>query len=218
MKVWKNTNTLDGYDNGILFTSNKIDAEILLLGSKSIDLDEFPNIKGIFRAGIGNENVPETKAREKNIIVNYPSQETIDIIYDETSAYTCNLIFRMLYNNIGTIDPWVKYDRKPISHKTLLVIGAGNIGNRVAKNMRNFIKVLKFDTLQDKISSLPDLIKQSDCITLHIPMNKDNENFMNKERLSLMKDNAVLINTARGGIVDENALYKEIKSQRLRCA
>ena len=84
--------------------------------------------------------------------------------------------------------------------------------------MRSFIKVLKFDTLQDNLSSLPDLIKQSDCITLHIPMNKDNENFMSKERLSLMKNNAVLINTARGAIVDENALYNEIKSQRLRCA
>ena len=88
MKVWKNTSTLDGYDKGLIFTEEKDQAEISLLGSKPIDLDEFPNRIGIFRAGIGKDNVPEKEAVNKDIVVRYPSQETINIIYDETAVFT----------------------------------------------------------------------------------------------------------------------------------
>ena len=106
MLIWKNTATLDGYDDGLHFTSSKKDAEIALIGSKSIKLEEFPNLKGIFRAGIGRDNVPEKEAKEKNIVVKYPSKKTINIIFEETASFTCNLIFQMLFSNIGTIDPW----------------------------------------------------------------------------------------------------------------
>ena len=59
MKVWKNTSTLDGYDEGLIFTEHKDQADIALLGSKPITLYQFPNLKGIFRAGIGKDKVPE---------------------------------------------------------------------------------------------------------------------------------------------------------------
>ena len=55
--------TLNGYDDGLAFTTDKSKAEILLLGSKSVNIDDFPMIKGIFRAGIGKDNVPEKKAQ-----------------------------------------------------------------------------------------------------------------------------------------------------------
>ena len=74
MKIWKNTNTLDGYDSGLSFTLDKINAEVLLLGSKPIDLSEFPSVKGIFRVGVGKDNVPEKEAFEKGVIVHYPNQ------------------------------------------------------------------------------------------------------------------------------------------------
>ena len=66
MLIWKNTATLDGFDDGLNFTQSKIEAEIALMGSKPIDIVEFPNLKGIFRAGIGKDNVPE-KAAEKKV-------------------------------------------------------------------------------------------------------------------------------------------------------
>ena len=53
MKIWKNTSTLDGFDDGLIFTSSKKDADIVLMGSKPIDIYHFPNLKGIFRAGVG---------------------------------------------------------------------------------------------------------------------------------------------------------------------
>ena len=218
MKVWKNTSTLDGYDKGLIFIRDKDQADIALLGSKPIDLVEFPNLKGIFRAGVGKDNVPELEAAEKSILVRYPSQETINIIYDETAGFTCSLIFRMIYNDLGTLEPWNKYNRSELSRKTLLVIGTGNIGRRVVKYMRPFINVITFDILENNESELPALISKGDCITLHIPKTGENKAFIDKDKLALMQDNAVLINTARGSIVDENALYSEIRSDRLRAA
>jgi len=218
MKIWKNTSTLDGYDDGLFFTKNKNQADIALLGSKLIDLFEFPNLKGIFRAGVGKDNVPEKEAVKRNILVRYPSQETINIIFDETSSYTCSLIFRMLYNNVGKLDPWKKYNRSELSNKTLLVIGMGNIGQRVMEYMQSHMNVITFDIIENDESELPALIKMADCITLHIPNTNHNKAFFGIDKLAFMKNNAVLINTARGAIVDEDALYKEISSNRLRAA
>ena len=82
----------------------------------------------------------------------------------------------MLYNNVGTVDPWLKLPRQQLSKKNLLVIGVGRIGSRVAKLMASFMKVKIFDILQNKTSELKLMIQQSDCITIHIP--KSNENIM----------------------------------------
>ena len=218
IKIWKNTSTLNGYDEGLQFTGNKIEADIALLGSKAINLEQFPNLKGIFRAGIGKDNVPEKEALKNQILVRYPSKETIDIIFDETAAFTCNLIFRMLYRSTGTLDPWHKADRYEISKKVLLIIGTGNIGKRVFKSMETVMCVKTFDLLDNKIEELQDLIPLADCISIHIPKTNENEAFFDKEKLGMMKDNSVIINTARAVIVDENALYAEISNGRLKAA
>ena len=218
MKIWKNTSTLNEHDDGLIFTGNKDQADIALLGSKPIDLDEFQNLKGIFRAGIGRDNVPEEYATKKGILVRYPSKETIDIIYNETAAFTCSLIFRILYSNLGKIESWSKNCRIQLKNKFLLVIGTGNIGRRVVEYMRPFMHVITFDILENDISDLPTLISTADCITLHIPKTDENNVFMDKDKLSMMKNDAVLINTSRGTIVDEDALFAEISSNRLRAA
>ena len=69
MKIWKNTATLDGYDQGFVFTKSKSEAEIAFLGSKHFDISKFPNLRAIFRAGVGRDNVPEAEAERKGIIV-----------------------------------------------------------------------------------------------------------------------------------------------------
>ena len=218
MKIWKNTNTLNGYDVGLNFTNDKCLADIAILGSKPFKLLEFPKLKGIFRVGIGKENIPEKMASDKNILVRFPSQETIEIIYNETASFTCSLIFKMLYSTVGDINKWIKYERTELSRKSLLVIGNGNIGQRVADYMAPFMKVCTYDIAVDAVESLNNLIRAADCITLHIPMIKENNSFMCEDKLALMKDNAALINTSRGSIVDEAALYKEISTNRLRAS
>jgi len=218
LKIWKNTSTLDNFDEGLFFTENKKEAIIALLGSKPIEIIDFPNLKGIFRAGIGKDNVPEDEAEKSGILVRYPSDSTIDIIFDETAIFTCNLIFRMLYNEIGTIEPWFKKDRIQMKNKLLLIIGTGNIGRRVYQYMKPFMKVKTFDILKNTLEEIPDLISEADCISLHIPNTIENYEFIDDEKLSMMKDNSILINTARGALVNEDALYHEISSNRLRAA
>jgi len=218
MLIWKNTATLDGFDEGLHFTRSKKDADIALLGSKPINLNEFPNLKGIFRAGIGRDNVPEKEAKKRKIIVRYPSKETIDIIFEETASFTCGLIFKMLYSNIGTIDPWRKQPRLQLSEKRLLVIGAGRIGGRVSVLMKNFIHVTTFDIITNKTSELKSFMKKADCVTIHVPKSDENISFIDAEKLSWMKNGGVLVNTARGPIVDEDALYTELKNGRLKAA
>ena len=218
MLIWKNTNTLDGFDKGLKFTDSKMDANIALLGSKPIDIDRFPKLRAIFRAGISRDGIPEEAAEKKEIIVNFPSTKTINVIFEETASFTCSLILQMLYKNIGTIKPWFKEPRKQLSEKILLVIGTGNIGNRVVQHMKNFMKVKTFDIINNKNYELELLMNKADCISIHIPKIDKNISFIDKEKLSWMKDSAILINTARGPIVEEDALFEELKNSRLFAA
>jgi phosphoglycerate dehydrogenase-like enzyme len=218
MKIFKNTATLDGYDKGLIFTSDKSEADVVLMGSKPIILDEYINLKGIFRAGVGRDNVPLDEAESRDILVCFPSQDTVNLIYRETARFTCHLILRMMYHDIGSIDPWKKNNRIQLSSKKLLVVGCGNIGTRVAIKMEHFMDVKMYDTLNDSNDDLLRMLQEVDCVTLHIPNSHENYKFFEHEKLALMKDGAVLINTARAPIVSEDALYEEILNGRLRAA
>lgn len=218
MKIWKNTKTLDFYDDGLTFTEIKREADIILSGSKKVELGGFDNLKAIFRVGVGKDNIPEEEAIKKGIIVGYPSLNTIGIIFEETANYACSLIFKMNYNDVGDIENWIKSDRVGLGEKRLLVIGMGNIGRKVFKKMKNFMKVDSFDIQTDTERELNNSLKRADFVSLHIPNSKENKCFIDSKKLSLMKNNSVLINTARGQIVSETALYDEIKSGRLKAA
>ena len=98
----------------------------------------------------------------------------INIIFEETASYTCSLIFRILYSNLGTLESWSKNSRIQLNDKSLLVIGAGNIGKRVVNYMKPLMHVITFDILENDISDLPTLISIADCITLHIPKTDEN--------------------------------------------
>lgn len=218
MKIWKNTETLDGLIDDLFFTTSKEEANIAILGSKPIQIGEFPNLKGIFRVGVGQDNVPIEEANQRGIMVEFPSRATIEIIYEETACFACFLILRMLYRNIGTLSPWSKLPRISLQNKWLLVIGTGNIGSRVGEKMRPFMNVMSYDKVRNKEAELNDMVASADCISLHIPGTPENEYFMNAKRLALMKDDAVLINTARGKIVSEDALYDELAKGRIFAA
>ena len=213
MNIWKNTNTLNGFDEGLKFTDDKDSADILLLGSKSIDLSSFRSVKGIFRAGIGKDNVPEAEAKKEILKLNIPQTVLRKSFSPETANFTCSLIFKMLYQNIGSVNKWFKQPRKEITSKKILIVGMGKIGSKVARLMDPFLKVLTFDIMKNDVGELKNLFVQADCISLHIPKNKNNISFIDSEKLSWMKDSSSLINTARGDIVDENALYEELKEE-----
>ena len=78
--------------------------------------------------------------------------------------------------------------------------------------------VTTFDVLENKASDLKLMIQEADCVTIHIPKSDDNLSFIDGEKLSWMKSGAVLINTARGAVVDEDALYLKLQNGHLKAA
>ena len=218
IKIWKNTETLDGLVDDLIFTESKQEADIALLGSKPIKLEEFPKLKGIFRAGVGKDNVPIEEAGRKGIKVAFPSPRTIDFIYEETANFTCYLILKMVYSSVGTLSPWEKFPRGALQNKELLVIGKGNIGRRVWEKMKPFMKVLTYDVLENSQEELFRMLSGADVVSLHIPNVPGNKDFMDAQKLAMVKDQAILINTARGALVSEEALYRELENQRLYAA
>lgn len=199
--IYTNTKTFDRFIDS--YTENQEEAEFLILGSRPIDLTNFKSLKGIFKCGVGTDNLPET-----DIPICLPSDRTKQIIYEEVTAFTCSLIFKCFYEELGTVQPWSKIERNSITDKRLLVVGAGNIGRKVYDVFDNLCDVRILDNDYGLIELTEDDIKEevrhADIVSLHVPYNEDTHEFINPKWL---KPNAVLINTARGKLVNEQKLY-----------
>ncbi len=218
IKIWTNTSVLNNYMEDLIFTDNKESAEVILLGSRHVELKEFPNLRAIFRAGVGRDNVPEKECKEKEILVEYPSEKTLLNLFEETANFTISMIMRMAYPKLDISLPWKKTNRNGLQNKTCLVIGLGNIGTRVANKLENLMNVKTFDLMQNDVSELDLLIKDADFVTLHIPNLPENKNFFSKERLNLLKQGSILINTARANLVNEDDLYEIISEGNIKAA
>jgi phosphoglycerate dehydrogenase-like enzyme len=220
MRIWANTKTLDGHIDDLEIIDDKEKAEILLLGGKSIDLSDFPATKGIFRAGVGDNNVPYTEAAGRGISVRLPSDAAKGHVHEETANFTCQMIFHMMYRPwvTGNIHDWSKKPRRFLGDTRLLIVGAGKIGSLVQSKMTNFMHVDTYDVTEDPSDVLEEKFRLADCVSLHIPLTPTTHNFIDAEKLGWMKDGAILINTARGPIVNEGALEAEISSARLTAA
>ncbi len=218
MKFWKNTATLDHLLPELLQTVQVNEAEIAVIGSKHIDLASMPQLKGIFKCGVGTDNVPFYDAKDRGIEICMPSQKTQRYIFEETANFTVYLIFRMLYADIGSLERWEKRSRIFLGNQKVLVVGQGNIGKMVKSKLTPFVQVITFDVSVNGNDELQSLVEQADVISLHIPLDEHTRNFIDAEKMSWMKDGAAIVNTARGPVVDEDALYKEVASGRLRAA
>lgn len=112
-----------------------------------------------------------------------------------------------------------------IADKTVGLIGAGNIGRKVAKRLAAFeAKIIYYDIVPSleiekdlgaRRVSLEELLKEADIITLHLPLNRMTRGLIGRKELAMMKPSAVIINTSRGGIVDEDALFEALKAKRI---
>ena len=218
MLIHKATNTLDGYLPSLQYTEKKTLAEVLLVGGKKFSLDDFPNLRGIFKTGVGTDNLPFAEASSREIEITLPSENTCDIIFEETASFTCHLILDGLYVDAGEWARWEKADRDALRQRRLLIIGVGHIGRRVADRMRGFMDVDTFDSAHDSPDLFEGKVRAADCVSLHVPLTPDTRGLFNAERLAWLSDGALLVNTARGAVVDEEALYNELSIGRLRAA
>jgi D-3-phosphoglycerate dehydrogenase len=122
-----------------------------------------------------------------------------------------------------------KYLGKELSARTLGIIGLGKIGSKVSKYANAFgMKVLCYDPYipdgkaeglgVERLSSLDELVRRSDVITVHTPLNDETRGMVGEKEFALMKDGVIIVNCARGGIVDEKALYENLKTGKVFAA
>lgn len=181
------------------------------------------SLKVISRCGIGMDNVDMETARSLNISVfNTPDAPTISVA-ELTLAHIQALTHRITECDRSIRQgKWKALMGCLLARQTVGVVGFGRIGRAVTRMLLAFgARVLVYDTRSietDKgieLVSLAELLSQSDIVTLHVPYSEDNHHLINRERLALMKASALLINVARGGLIDENALYSALQENRL---
>ncbi len=208
------------YDGLIIRSETKVTAKVLEKPGK---------LKGIARAGVGVDNVDVPAATRKGILVmNTPGGNTLSAA-EHTMALMLGMSRKVVpaCNSLksGVWDK-KKYIGNQLNGKVLGVIGLGRIGMAVAKMARAFnMKVLGYDPLAappdaekigvDVTGDLNRIFKEADYITVHVPKNDQTLNMIGAEQIKMMKPTVRLINCARGGIINEDALYEALAANRI---
>jgi len=191
-------------------------------------IEKGQRLKVIARAGVGVDNIDVAAATEKGIVVvNAPDGNTISTA-EHTFAMLISLARNIPQAYRSLMDgEWRRKDfvGVELNQKTLSIIGLGRIGSEVAKRAKAFrMNILAYDPyLTDERArkmgvqkaSLEEAIAKGDFITVHTPLTKETRHLINAEALNHMKDGVRIINCARGGIIDEQALYEAIQSGKV---
>lgn len=190
-------------------------------------LDIAPKLKIIGRAGVGTDNIDKDECEKREIsVVNSPEGPTRSVA-ELTLALLISSARKLTIANNGTKDGnWPKKNKGiEIFGKTLGIIGSGAIGGLFAKYCIALgMKVVAYDIVEleelktlDHFSykTLDDVLKEADFISLHVPLLPSTKHIINKDTIQKMKDGVILINAARGGIIDETALLTALKSGKV---
>lgn len=203
------------YEGLIVRSATKVTREVILAGK---------NLKAIGRAGIGLDNVDVEAAKERGIkVLNTPGATTISVA--ELTIGHMLALARQIPQATASLKAG-KWEKKlfmgtELYEKTLGIIGIGRIGREVAKRAAAFgMDLVAYDPyvresdvrdLGLKLLPLDELLRYSDYITLHLPLSPETKHLLGPRQFALMKQGVRLVNCARGGIVDEQALYKALK-------
>lgn len=213
------------------------DADACIVGSDKIDsfvLEKCPNLKVISKHGVGLNNINLELAKQKGIIVtNTPganSQSTAELAWSLLMAANRNLFneAKGIKENKGDYKASVL--QNDLYMKTLGIIGFGQIGETIAKIGKAFsmevkaydpfktISVVEKDYGIIEMVSLDELFESSDFISLHAPATKENHHMINEAVINKMKDGVIIVNTARGELIDEDALYEALVNGKVKAA
>jgi D-3-phosphoglycerate dehydrogenase / 2-oxoglutarate reductase len=187
-------------------------------------IDACPNLKVIVRGGVGLDTIDYEYARSKDIIVmNTPLASSASVA--ELAIGYMIMLARSLYRASSTMkaEKWDKksFEGDEIGGKTLGIIGYGNIGHEIAKRALALgMQVIAYDpyvTSPNSVKLVPfeKLLKESEYISLHVPKTQETTNMLSAEQFALMKDGVRIVNCARGGIIDEEALYEALTSGKV---
>lgn len=205
------------------------DVEGIIVGVDPLDQDvlqQASQLKVISKYGVGTDNIDLETARENNIIVTV----TEDANTNAVAEYTVTLMLAVM-RRIIEIDQkcrqsdWRKLTSFEMSGKTLGIIGLGNIGKRVIQLLCGYdLNLLAYDIDRDEAFAakhnvsyvtFDTLLKESDFISLHAPLNERTHHMISHDQFAMMKENAIIVNTARGGLIDEQALLTVLKDNRI---
>ena len=206
------------------------DAEIVIVRSEKVTpeiIDALPKLKLVVRAGAGYNTIDTNYARYKGVdVMNTPGANS-NAVAEEVIALWLGAYRHLIKGDSTTRQGlWEKKNLmgRELTGKTIGIIGLGNIGKLVIKRLQGFdMKFLAYDPfvsagdiekeLDVKMCSMEEIFEQADCVSLHIPENDKTRGSINKSLLVRMKNNSVLINCARAGIINEDDL-REIKKEK----
>ena len=204
------------------------DKDGIIAGTEPLNenvLSKCSNLKVISRVGAGLDNVDLDFAKKKNIqVFNTPDGPT-NAVAELTIGLMLNSLRHIVNSDRNIRDGlWNKEMGTLLHNKNVGIVGFGRIGKRVAELMKffnctvfiydPFIQSIDIDGMKH-LQSLDELMRTVDIVSLHIPYSKENHHIINKNRLEMMKTGAFLINAARGGLIDEDALFNILKSGQI---
>ena len=183
----------------------------------------------ISRYGVGVDNIDIKAATEKGILVAYVPDYCIEEVSNHAIAMIMNFARQISLFDCSTRNRnWDVMISKPIfrlSEQTIGILGLGRIGSAVAKKLKNFyVKILAYDPYVKnviegvRIVDFQEFIEKSDYISIHTPLNEETKQIFNQKIFKQMKKSAYLINTARGGIVDQEALFEALNNKEIKGA
>jgi len=207
------------------------DFDVVIAGTEPITakvMDCAKNLKMISRVGIGLDSVDLLAAKERDIKVSYTPDAPSPAVAELTIGLIISLLRSIHVSNSELHSgKWKRFFGRRLSEVTIGVIGVGRIGSRVIRRTKPFgtPRLLVNDTNPSKRSDLLDfkldwvskekIYKEADIISIHTPLTSVTKNMITKEILLSMKKDAIIINTARGGIINEDDLYEVMKSGHL---
>ena len=194
-------------------------------------MDAAPRLKVIANIGVGYNNVDVEAAAKRGIRVS----NTPGAVTDATADLAIGLMIAIARRVVemanlvpkGGWNMWGPMEMlgMEVSGKTLGIIGMGRIGTAVAKRAKGFdMKVLYFSRrrcpVEDALGveyapDLPTLLRKSDFVSIHVPLNKETRHLIGAKELAYMKPTGILVNTARGAVVDQKALYQALKTKQI---
>ncbi len=197
-------------------------------------MDTMPKLRVISNFGVGVDHIHLEDAKARGIPVgntpNLVDGATADMTFTLLMAAARNLI---IGDHYARGPEFLKYDPNllhgyDVFGSTLGIIGMGNIGKQVARRAKGFdMRVIYHNRRRDlaaeaelgvTYASLPELLQQSDFVTLNVPLTPETRYMIGREQLRMMKPSAVLVNVARGGVVDHDALVEALREKWIYCA
>jgi len=207
---------LEGYEKAIT-ALEKIDESIL---------KQLPSLKVIGKYGVGLDMIDLHAMKEYGVQLGWTGGVNKRSVSELVVSFSIALLHRTVFANAEVKKgEWYQVKGRQLSECTVGIIGCGHVGKDLVKLLRPFnCKILAHDILDFKsfyqdndviATGLDELIKESDVITLHLPLDHSTKNIMSREKLSLIKKDAILINLARGGLIDEIALKEILKDRQI---